>query len=81
MSVPTSVPSSVRDSAEHWNLSWEVPLPSGSESGWQEPHPLALLLLLAQVPPTELLPWPQFPSGNTELSLFVLRLLLLPLPL
>ena len=47
----------------------------------KNPTPSPCYSCFAQVPPTELLPWPQFPSGNPELSLFVLRLLLLPLPL
>lgn len=39
---------------------WEVPLPSGSESGWYEPQPLPLLLLLLRTGAhTELLPRPQ----------------------
>lgn len=42
---------------------------------------LVLLLLLRTGAPTELLPWPQFQSGNPELSLCPLRLLPPPLPL
>lgn len=39
---------------------WEVLLPSGSESGWYEPQPLPLLLLLLRTGAhTELLPRPQ----------------------
>lgn len=61
MFTPTSIPSSVLPPLEIIPSSgiWEVPLPSLAQSGWHRPHPLVLLLLLAQVPSTELPPLPR----------------------